>query len=339
MNSDFHVGAPVVPNDSRIGGRLLGCAHGVCYSHGRLSHIADCISQTQTPLSAIHQAQRHRHRPMPSAMPHATRHLSWPAKPARWQRAGLAFTGCLLLADAVALMAMGLLNLGIVLPACIGAVFLLLAWKWASVARWRARNHRRQWLWRAGWTATALWLITVAVFFRGIGRGAGTTPPAGLPVHAIIVLGSGTPNCVASPTLIARLDQSLRQAQLWPQAKIAVSGGQDFRLRCREADIMAEYLIARGVAADRVVREGRSTSTEENLLFSRRLLEARSVAPADPIVLVTSDFHLRRALQIARKAGFAEVAGVGAATPLYLRYNAWLREYFAAISGWVLREY
>ncbi|WP_432260442.1 YdcF family protein [Cupriavidus sp. TMH.W2] len=82
-----------------------------------------------------------------------------------------------------------------------------------------------------------------------------------------------------------------------------------------------------------------NASTEENLVFSRRLLEEQGVAAADPIVVVTSDFHVQRALRIARKAGFGEVAGVGAGTPLYLRYNAWLREYFAAISGWVLREY
>jgi hypothetical protein len=30
---------------------------------------------------------------------------------------------------------------------------------------------------------------------------------------------------------------------------------------------------------------------------------------------------------------------VGAATPLYVRYNAWLREYFAVLSGFLLREY
>jgi hypothetical protein len=29
---------------------------------------------------------------------------------------------------------------------------------------------------------------------------------------------------------------------------------------------------------------------------------------------------------------------VGAATPLYLRYNAWLREYFALASGRLLGE-
>ncbi|WP_444633377.1 YdcF family protein [Cupriavidus oxalaticus] len=73
---------------------------------------------------------------------------------------------------------------------------------------------------------------------------------------------------------------------------------------------MAGYLVARGIAANRMIPEGRSTSTEENLVFSRRLLEGQGVDATDPIVLVTSDFHVRRAVQIAGKAGFGNVAGV-----------------------------
>ncbi|SPR95935.1 conserved membrane hypothetical protein [Cupriavidus taiwanensis] len=258
---------------------------------------------------------------------------------ARWIRLALALVGAALLGDAVALMGMGLFNFGIVLPGSIGIGFLLLALCWDCVARWHKAYPGRQLLWRAGWLAFAAWLFTVGVFFYGIRSGMGASVPAGASVKAIVILGSGTPNCEASPTLVARLDQGMVQAQRWPEAKVVVSGGQDFGLQCVEADIMANYLVARGIAADRVIREGRSTSTEENLVFSRRLLDGQGVNAADPVVVVTSDFHVRRAVQIAGKAGFGKVAGVGAGTPLYLRYNAWLREYFAAISGWALREY
>ncbi|MGY2492007.1 YdcF family protein [Cupriavidus sp. CP313] len=157
--------------------------------------------------------------------------------------------------------------------------------------------------------------------------------------RAIIILGSGTPHCAASPTLVARLDEGMRLARHWPAARVVVSGGQGFGLPCREADIMADYLIAHGLAPARLIRESHSTSTEENLRFSRRLLEQQGVSAADPLIVVTSDFHLMRAKEIARKAGFEVVVGVGADTPAYLRYNAWLREYFAVISGWVLGEF
>jgi uncharacterized SAM-binding protein YcdF (DUF218 family) len=102
---------------------------------------------------------------------------------------------------------------------------------------------------------------------------------------------------------------------------------------------MADYLVARGISPQRLLREDRSTSTDENLRFSRQLLAAQGIDANAPLLLVTSDFHVMRAERIARKAGLTAVTGVAAPTPLYLRYNAWLREYFAYISGWLLREF
>ena len=68
------------------------------------------------------------------------------------------------------------------------------------------------------------------------------------------------------------------------------------------------------------------------------VLAVRGVTVADPVVVVTSDFHTLRAQAIARRQGWQQVQAVGAPTPLYLRYNAWLREYFALASSRVLGE-
>lgn len=258
---------------------------------------------------------------------------------ALWRRIGLALAGALLLGDAIALMQMGLLNFGVVLPGAIGAACLALSWHWEAVAQWRATGTRRRWIWRAGWTAFAVWLATVAVFFLIISRSIAETAPKAPAVRAIVILGSGTPHCAASPTLVARLNEGIRLARQWPAARVVVSGGQGFGLPCREADIMADYLIAHGMAPNRVMREGKSTSTEENLRFSRMLLEQQGVNATDQLIVVTSDFHLMRAKWIARKVGLGAVAGAAAETPAYLRYNAWLREYFAFTSGWMLREF
>jgi uncharacterized SAM-binding protein YcdF (DUF218 family) len=56
------------------------------------------------------------------------------------------------------------------------------------------------------------------------------------------------------------------------------------------------------------------------------------------VAVVTSDFHTLRAQRIARKVGYTRTISVPAPTPLYIRYNAWLREYFATASSWLLRE-
>jgi len=255
------------------------------------------------------------------------------------RRLALAAAGAMLLADAISLMAIGLFNFGVVLPAAIGTAFLALSWRWQAVAKWRAASAWRRWLWRAGWVAFAVWLASVAAFFHTLSREMAESAPKAAAAKAIVILGSGTPNCTPSPTLAARLNVGLALARQWPAARVVVSGGQDFMEGCREADVMGNYLVARGLSADRLIREGRSTSTEENLRFSRELLAKQGVGAGDPLVVVTSDFHLMRAKRIAHKEGFGQVAGAAAPTPLYLRYNAWLREYFALISGWVLREY
>ena len=50
-------------------------------------------------------------------------------------------------------------------------------------------------------------------------------------------------------------------------------------------------------------------------------------------------FHVPRSLRIARQAGYAQVRAAGAPTPRHLRWNAWLREYFAFASSRALGEF
>ena len=118
-----------------------------------------------------------------------------------------------------------------------------------------------------------------------------------------------------------------------------VSGGVDFGETHSEAQVMGDYLRAAGLPAGRIVQEEKSSSTEQNLLLSKPLLAQRGVSTDQPVHLVTSDFHTLRSRWIARRAGYEQVSLVGAPTPLYVRYNAWLREYFAVLSGFVLREF
>ena len=85
--------------------------------------------------------------------------------------------------------------------------------------------------------------------------------------------------------------------------------------------------------------EERSTSTALNLSLSMELLAAHKLSADNSIAIVTSDFHTPRAQWIADKVGLKNAHTVGAPTPLSIRFNAWLREYFAVASSWVLREF
>lgn len=106
-----------------------------------------------------------------------------------------------------------------------------------------------------------------------------------------------------------------------------VSGGQGDDEPVAEAVAMASYLTARGVPADRVLLEDRSRSTEENLLFSKEIMDR--VRPGARATIVTSDFHVFRTALLARQLGLRGQA-TGARVAGYYRANAMLRE-FAAV--------
>lgn len=113
-----------------------------------------------------------------------------------------------------------------------------------------------------------------------------------------IVLGASLWGDEPSPGLRERLNKAL---ELYKEGRfdyIIVSGGLDRPdANFSEAEGMAKYLIDHGVSEDRVVLEGESTSTLENLRFSQRMMKERGWASA---TIVTHDFHGMRALEIAQ---------------------------------------
>jgi uncharacterized SAM-binding protein YcdF (DUF218 family) len=70
------------------------------------------------------------------------------------------------------------------------------------------------------------------------------------------------------------------------------------------AETMAAFLRERGVDAKCILLENRAKSTYENALFVKKLLEDRVQLPPHPrLVLLTSDFHSRRAKLVFEHAG------------------------------------
>jgi len=249
-----------------------------------------------------------------------------------------ALVGGVLLADGLVLMALMHFNVGVLVPAALGAVLLAVSRLWWPLARWRCGGAGRQRLWRLGWWGLFAWTLSLLLFWQymlGVGRAPQEVPA----VQAIVVLGSGTLNGKPRPVLAARLDTAAELARLQPGVPIVVSGGVDWGETDSEATAMARYLEQRhGVPAERLLLEHESTSTDLNLQLSRPLLAARGIDVTAPLAMVSSDFHLLRSMGIAQRQGWSGVVPVAAPTPLATRYNAWLREYFAMLSSRLLRE-
>lgn len=265
------------------------------------------------------------------------------AATAPWRRGSswlIGAIGAFLVADALALMlGLGLSSFGVTFPFAMGIAMLAFVVKRKAVHTWIHAARWRQRLWRVLCLGLALWLLSLLAFFVALARASHSAQDLAAPVHAVIVLGSGTPGATPSPPLAARLYVALQLARRFPQATVAVSGGVDFHETISEGQVMGDWLRARGLAPQRIVQEEASTSTELNLLLTQPLLAARGVTLNDSVAVVTSDFHAWRAARIAQRQGWKKAQAVGAPTPLYIRYNAWLREYFAIVSSWLLGEF
>lgn len=92
-------------------------------------------------------------------------------------------------------------------------------------------------------------------------------------------------------------------ARRYPEARIVVTGGTGTLLLDGEgdADTAPRLLTALGVAPERLVMESRSRNTHENALFTRDMVQPQ---PGETWLLVTSAFHMPRAIGLFRKAGF-----------------------------------
>ncbi|QUQ62908.1 YdcF family protein [Kutzneria sp. CA-103260] len=149
-------------------------------------------------------------------------------------------------------------------------------------------------------------------------------------VDFVVVLGAGLIDGKVTRLLGGRLD---RGRQVWERLRgeapmMITSGGQGADEPVSEARAMADYLIDAGVPAGAILLEDKSTTTLENLTFSRQIMLSRK--PDYRCTVVTSNYHVLRAALFARRA---KVNGqvLGAPTARYFWPNAFLREFVAIL--------
>ena len=143
-------------------------------------------------------------------------------------------------------------------------------------------------------------------------------------VDWIVVLGCRLVEGKPGRTLTCRLQAALKCYRQHPEARLVVCGGKGEDESCSEAAAMSAFLISQGLSAEEIVKEDQSRTTAENL---RNFLQITGSQDAS-ILLVTSDFHMGRSLQLARQIGFTKVAGLPSKTPWTAWFNCALREAF-----------
>ncbi|MBK9179163.1 MAG: YdcF family protein [Acidimicrobiales bacterium] len=155
-----------------------------------------------------------------------------------------------------------------------------------------------RWALRAAVAVLALGIVYLAVTFVQVwwvGRHDGKRP-----ADAIVVLGAAQYDGRPSLVLQARLDHALELRRDGYADVIVVTGGNQPGDRFTEATASANYLLARGVPDDQILREVSGGNSWESLAATAVFLDDRGI---DRVILVSDPYHSMRIEGIASELG------------------------------------
>ena len=114
----------------------------------------------------------------------------------------------------------------------------------------------------------------------------------------MIILGCQVKPWGPSILLQDRLDKALEYFEAHPDTVIVTSGAQGADEPSTEAAAMRDYLVERGVPAEQILLEERSTNTLENIRYSLDVLAEHGYDVTADIAVVSNGFHLARVRMI-----------------------------------------
>lgn len=232
----------------------------------------------------------------------------------------------------------------------VGAVFLALICLGSLYSK---RHPKKLPLWMP--VAAVTFLVTSLVIFCVVEAlvflGAASSDTANL--DYVIVLGAQVKEDRISNSLRARLDKAIEYSQDNPGTILILSGGQGPGEPSSEAKVMYDYLLYNGVPKEQMILENVSTSTVENIAYSKVLIEGMEKKKEDSTVkgpgiaapgpyiqvekkpvqvgVLTSNFHVFRAKKIAERWGIKEVHGISAKSDMILFPYLCVRECVAIL--------
>lgn len=147
-------------------------------------------------------------------------------------------------------------------------------------------------------------------------------------MNTMIVLGAKVNKDGLSKTLKQRLDKAMEYYNQNKHINIIVSGGQGKDEVMTEASAMKNYLVENGVDEDNIILENKATTTLENIMFSKDIMEDLNLE--NKALIVTSDYHLFRGRFIASILGI-DNEGLCSTSSLSSRIYYMIREYSTSI--------
>lgn len=150
----------------------------------------------------------------------------------------------------------------------------------------------------------------------------------------VIVLGCKVNGDRPSLSLLYRMEAALSYLEENPDSLCIVTGAKGKDEVVTEASVMYRWFAEKGIAEEHLIAEEEAEDTQENMEFSKRILEERGEGE-EKVVVVTNDFHMYRALRYAKAEGL-NACGLSAKTPWWLYPTYVVREMYGILENWFL---
>ena len=212
--------------------------------------------------------------------------------------------------------------------------FLGILWAGMLAGKVNLRKWQKRAMWYVLTPIIVFFLVVEVIIFTGF-----IEKPKEEPEY-IVVLGTTVYEHGPCYLLRQRLKEAVKWADAYENAIIVVTGGQGKTEPFTEGAEMKRYLIEElGVAEDRILVEEASVNTYENMKFTGGILEKEEdnfSYEKTPDLVVTNNFHMYRAIKIAKKAGYGNVSGAPSGTYIFLFPHYMVREFCAILKNLAL---
>ncbi|MGN0468111.1 MAG: YdcF family protein [Acutalibacteraceae bacterium] len=142
----------------------------------------------------------------------------------------------------------------------------------------------------------------------------------------LLILGCRVKGDKAEKTLETRIDAAAKYLSEHKNVLAVCCGGIVHADQTKsEAQVIADELAKRGIEKERLILEDKSTTTEENFINAKRIIESMETGNVT-VAFLSSEFHLLRAGIIAKRAG-VDASSISAPSLKEKRFQNYIREF------------
>lgn len=133
-----------------------------------------------------------------------------------------------------------------------------------------------------------------------------------------------------------RLDKAIEYWEQNPNITMITTGGRTVGYPQSEAEVMQQYLVRKGIPESQILLEEDSTRTAHQFI-NAKVISDNAGKPMENTVIITNDFHLPRAMILAKRSGLEKVSGFASETPRDngSKITAYIREPLALLNSFL----